>query len=394
VRHRGLGLRWTLVALLESSGRRFTRLRRAVRRLASRLPPPRDEALLALLRSARALILGISIEPTRTKVSRPTKIAAVPSTEAEPRRRQRNTPPFGLPVGPQLPPVDPLPTDIDWLEPPPVDNVGRVIRSIYDTGHAADRYDVELLERLNEEYADRPIVPKPRSYQPGAMAESAKRRVQWAHRYIDLRNKTVLEIGCGNGFEVWMLGNNLGCNAYGVDVRQLGPWETLAGERVHFACADLTCENPYELNTFDRVISYTVWEHVLHPYALLRETYNVLKPGGLAWIRANLYAGPKASHRYRELHFPWPHLLFSDDVIREWDARSGRNPRGASWVNRLSWNHYERYIADIGFILRHVAFQETDWDEEFYRRFEDVLGRFPRTDLKRDFFLAVLEKPS
>ncbi len=33
------------------------------------------------------------------------------------------------------------------------------------------------------------------------------------------------------------------------------------------------------------------------------------------------------------------------------------------------------------------------WDEEFYRRFEDVLGRIPRWDLERDFFTAVLEKP-
>ncbi|MGI8881578.1 MAG: hypothetical protein ACR2KJ_13945 [Jatrophihabitans sp.] len=33
-------------------------------------------------------------------------------------------------------------------------------------------------------------------------------------------------------------------------------------------------------------------------------------------------------------------------------------------------------------------------NDEFYRRIEDVLGRIPRTDLERDFFLAVLEKPA
>ncbi len=32
-------------------------------------------------------------------------------------------------------------------------------------------------------------------------------------------------------------------------------------------------------------------------------------------------------------------------------------------------------------------------DEAFYGRFEDVLGRYPRVDLERGFFTAVLEKP-
>ena len=36
--------------------------------------------------------------------------------------------------------------------------------------------------------------------------------------------------------------------------------------------------------------------------------------GGLAWIKAN--RGPKASHRYRWVNFPWPHLLFTDEVFR------------------------------------------------------------------------------
>src|SRR5205814_8976577 len=68
---------------------------------------------------------------------------------------------------------------------------------------------------------------------------------------------------------------------------------------------------------------------------LLQETYNVLKPGGLALIRANLYAGPMASHRYRHVFFPWPHLLFPDDVISDWFEKNGQPRRGTAWVNRL-----------------------------------------------------------
>jgi SAM-dependent methyltransferase len=347
--------------------RRAGRLAKAV---ARRLPPPRDQALLGLLWYARALVTG--------------RGGAAPGAERRP---------GSLVEAPPLPPVAPLPKDMVWQLPPEVVGSGRAIRSLYDTGGAAEVYDVELLEKLNAEYADRPIVASPPVYDAVSLEASARRRVGWVHDMVDLRNKTTLEIGCGNGFEVWSLAHNLGCDAFGVDVTEYGPWQALAGDRVHFTCADISTAHPFLPNTFDRVLSFTVWEHVLHPYAMLRETYDILKPGGLAWIRANLFAGPQASHRYRDIYFPWPHLLFSDDVIREWDAKNGRQPRGSAWVNRLSWDHYERYFAEIGFRVRSLSFTTIPFDEEFYKRFEDVLGRYPRKDLERDFFLAVLEKP-
>jgi SAM-dependent methyltransferase len=265
---------------------------------------------------------------------------------------------------------------------------------MYNTGLSADRYDVEFLESLNAEYESKPIVPRPRSTSASDMFEAARRRVRWAHNHVDLRGKRVLEIGCGNGAEVWTMAHNLGCDAYGIDVLELGSWAALTGDRCHFTCADMAVESPYPENHFDRVVSYTVWEHLLHPYKMLEEMYRILKPGGLAWIRANLYAGPKASHRYRDIFFPWPHLLFTDEVVRDWDIKHGRTPKGLSWVNRLSMHHYRNYFAHVGFRLRRLSIQEANFDEAFYCRFENVLGQFPMTDLKQDFFLAVLEKPS
>ncbi len=63
-------------------------------------------------------------------------------------------------------------------------------------------------------------------------------------------------------------------------------------------------------------------------------------------------------------------------------------------MNRLTWDHYERYFDQLGFRVRHVRIYEGKWDQEFYERFEDVLGRYPITDLKRDYFVVVLEKPN
>lgn len=298
-----------------------------------------------------------------------------------------------MPIGPPLPPVQPLADEGAWRQPP-VSQKSGLRGSMHSQDPRRVRFDVDLLEQLNEEYRHKPIVPAARELSSAALGEAAKNRVLWAHRSVDLVDKTVLEVGCGNGYEVWSMAHNLGADAFGVDIQEPHCWEDLVGERVHLQRADLTEDNPFPPETFDRIVSYTVWEHVQHPHRLLEETHQILKPGGLQWIRANLWAGPQASHRYRDIFFPWPHHLFSDDVIAEWDAQHGRAPEGAAWVNKLTWNHYERYFHDIGFKLRGRSFSTAAWDEEFYQRFEDVLGRIPRWDLERDFFTCVVEKPA
>lgn len=353
------------------------------------LPAPRDEAAIRLAKAAVDLVTGA---PTRKAAQN----GAAKAKGVGPSKRPTNKPAarakYGTVPGPALPKVERVPEDAEWQQPPVSTKTG-VAKSIYKTGSKPRKYDVALLEELNEEYRDKPIVPAPRAWTSEALGAAAKNRVLWAHHSIDLKDKKVLEVGCGNGYEVWSMAHNLGADAYGVDVIQPNVWEDLVGDRVHLECLDLAVDNPFEPESFDRIVSYTVWEHVVHPHKLLKECFDILRPGGINWVRANLWAGPQASHRYRDIYFPWPHLLFSDDVIAEWDVKHGREPQGSAWVNKLSWNHYERYIHDIGYRLRSLSFTEADWDQEFYERFEDVLGRLPITDLKRDFFTAILEKP-
>lgn len=254
-------------------------------------------------------------------------------------------------------------------------------------------FDIDLFERLNEEYADRPLVPSPLEYDDEAMAERARERLDWVHKTIDLRGKRVLEFGCGAGFEVWLLAHHFDADAWGVDIAERVAWKTLTDERTHLVLADLAVDHPFPEDHFDRVFSFYVFEHVTHPHAALAEIFRILKPGGIAWIAANLHRGPLASHRYKEVTFPFPHLLFTDDVFREFYRRRDGPVLEAAWVNRLTWAEYEDHFARVGFRVRRTTFRETPLDEAFYARFEPVLGRYPRTDLQRDFFQVVLEKP-
>ena len=281
-----------------------------------------------------------------------------------------------------------------WPTPPRVAGEPfAIVRTRHPGTGPNPAFDIDLFERLNAEYADRPLVPAPLEYDEEAMAGRARNRVAWVHKAIDLGGKRVLEFGCGGGFEVWLLAHHYGADAWGVDINERVAWKTLADDRTHLVLADLAMDRPFPENHFDRVFSFYVFEHVTHPYAALAEIFRILKPGGLAWIAANLHRGPLASHRYKEVSFPFPHLLFTDDVFREFYRRRDLPILEAAWVNRLTWAEYENHFARIGFRVRRATFRETPLDEEFYTRFESILGRYPRTDLERDFFQVVLEKP-
>jgi SAM-dependent methyltransferase len=254
------------------------------------------------------------------------------------------------------------------------------------------RYDLALFEALNAEYAAKPIVTDAPRYDAASIAERSRRRITSVHDRIDLRNRTVLEVGCGSGYEVWHLAHQLGADAWGVDIDEREGWPDLAGERVHLIAADMADAAALPTAKFDRAISFTVWEHITRPLEAIGELARVMQPRGLAWIRANLYRGPTASHRYRDIRFPYPHLLFDDAVIDEAMARAGRPRGGSAWVNKLTWEQYEAAFLASGFAIRSLSFTLYPLDEEFYGRFEDALGRYPRADLERGFFQVVLER--
>jgi len=322
----------------------------------------------------------------RTVVRTPRRRIAAWAAE---RQRRRRT--FAVQPPPRRIVVD--------VTPPKVEDPDRITRGL----HAADAepsestvgvvFDVALLERLDAEYADRPIVPTPMAYDHDSLTSRSAARLQAIHQVIDLADRRVLEFGCGHGYEVWILSHAFGSDAVGVDVVERSPWPILADERTTFVLGDMTVDRVFDDASFDRIVSINVLEHVQRPVAALEALYRVLRPGGLAWISANLYRGPLASHRYRDIRFPWPHLLFDDAVIRAFDERHGRPPEGAAWVNKLTWEQYRDEILRIGFRIRRERLRETPLDEAFYRRFEDRLGRYPLADLRRDFFEVILERP-
>ena len=93
----------------------------------------------------------------------------------------------------------------------------------------------------------------------------------------------VLDLGCGNGSLVQALRED-GVNAEGCDIKfKEGPHaHALEQKGVIRKIAMPQYRLPYDDNSFDYIVSETVFEHVKNTDATIAEIHRVLKPGGIS----------------------------------------------------------------------------------------------------------------
>lgn len=257
------------------------------------------------------------------------------------------------------------------------------------------KFDLELFIALNEEYRSKPLVPRPPIYDAVTLRERGQKRAARLVNRYRLAGKRVLEIGCGRGETSYAFAIDHGCEVVGVDIAERTHWNEFQAPNLTLIKADLSdsrCTLRQTLGEFDFVYSNAVWEHLRHPFAMLKAVRDLLKIGGIFYLSTNLYRGPKASHLYREIFFPWPHLLFAEEIFESYYLHLGLKAKRPAWINRLSIGDYFLYFNLLHFKKIEVTYSITPIDEEFYRRFADVLERYPRFDLERDFLHAVLVK--
>jgi SAM-dependent methyltransferase len=263
-----------------------------------------------------------------------------------------------------------------------------------------ERYDLQLFESLNEEYRTKPVWTP--SVLPGKEAPSRSEVEQAAVgknlkpilKQVDMAGKVVMELGCGHGWLIASLPETAkAARAIGADVESHTTWHQHGDSRVTFIEGDLSRENLVAPESVDVVISRVTFEHITRPLQMIQAVFDVLRFGGKLWVRTNLYRGRNASHRYREVFFPWPHLLFENEVCEAfYREHHGVENRRFSWVNGMTIAHYLQAFRDTGFDISYTHCHTTPLDLEFYLRFVEKLGRYPALDLETDFLTLLLEK--
>ncbi len=137
---------------------------------------------------------------------------------------------------------------------------------------------------------------------------------------------------------------------------------------------------PFPDNCFDASVSINTFEHIANVGQALRESYRVLKPGGLAYLQLPPYYSPWGPHLGNWIHFPWPHLFFSEKTLlnvlrrvkKEQDLNANFLPAAqVDWempraclpnLNRVTLRRFRKLIRESGFIIRQAALLPVGYD--------------------------------
>lgn len=189
---------------------------------------------------------------------------------------------------------------------------------------------------------------------------NALTRLRWAFPGFDelVRGRTVLDFGCGQGWQSLAMAKSGATSVLGVDInpatletaRTLAAGHPDVASRLAFA-AHIP---PDRVGTFDVVLSKDSMEHFADPRSVLERMAGALAPGGRLLITFGPpWFAPYGSHMHFFTRVPWVNLLFSEATVLRVRAkfRSDGAHRYAdveSGLNQMSVGKFERLVAEAG----------------------------------------------
>lgn len=155
-----------------------------------------------------------------------------------------------------------------------------------------------------------------------AQHEWAEKSFSFYADRIDMKDKLVLDAGCGPGGKTLYYAAK-GCKRIiGVDIdeNRIGHARNFlrakGADNVEFRVGDLS-KLEFADNTFDIIFLNDVFEHIERPIlkAVLAECKRVLKPGGSICMEFPPWTSFDAGHLYDHIYIPWCQNIFSDRTL-------------------------------------------------------------------------------
>lgn len=170
--------------------------------------------------------------------------------------------------------------------------------------------------------------------------------------FEDLRDKVVLDFGCGEGANAIELAQN-GCpHVIGIDIQE-HYLETAKNRAealgVHGHCTFTT----HWSQPVDAIISTDAFEHFEKPLEILASMRSLIKPDGCLLVSFGpIWHHPYGGHLFSV--FPWAHLVFTEGALIRW--RSDFKTDGATrfhevagGLNKMTIKRWEALVAESGF---------------------------------------------
>ena len=226
------------------------------------------------------------------------------------------------------------------------------------------------------------------------------------HTQLNLKDRSVIDIGCGYGDLAIVVAKAGARRVVGVDVDQ--DWIATArrnaaaegvGKVAAFECSDFVDDfNPDE--PFDFAFSQNGFEHILDPVCCLMRAQDCLTPGGvLATMFGPLWNSPYGAHTRSYTPVPWVHFLFPEKVVLRVRAERYRPDDPAEryedvrgHLNRMTVKRFRRCVIRAGFRVETMRLNPPQ-DHGKYQPANAVINAVPLLqELGSLQLLAVLHK--
>jgi len=185
-----------------------------------------------------------------------------------------------------------------------------------------------------------------------------------------IADRDVADVGCGDGIidlGLAVKGKPRSLTGYDIrptDVEALARSAAIAGaasslpEQLSFAISTPD-RVPAEDDSFDVVVTWSVFEHVSHPVRMLTEINRILRPDGVLFLQLwPFFFSEHGGHLWPHYDEPFPHLMREDEAIRSYiRGRSGtditRNDAVDEYesLNRISIDQLHAAILAAGLIV-------------------------------------------
>lgn len=187
-----------------------------------------------------------------------------------------------------------------------------------------------------------------------------------------IRNKAVLDYGCGPGYQAVAMAREGAQSVVGVDINQkwLERAQALAAEnkcddRVSFAEATSFLEDSSNRERFDVTLCCGSFEHFADSAKELTHMKSMTRPGGKILITfAEPWLSPRGSHMDNFCRVPYINILFSERTVmavrsRFKDDGATRYEEILSGLNKMTLAKFERIIRSSGLRVEHQNYFAT-----------------------------------
>jgi SAM-dependent methyltransferase len=167
-----------------------------------------------------------------------------------------------------------------------------------------------------------------------------------------IRDKTVLDFGCGAGEDTVEMAQKGAARVVGLDIQE----RFLAAGRDAAARAGVSQKCVFVskwTEPVDVVVTMDGFEHFADPGAVLQSMRGLLKPGGRVIVSfGSTWYHPLGGHLFSV--FPWAHLLFTEEALIRWRSEfktdgATRFSEVAGGLNQMTIRRFERTVAQSPF---------------------------------------------